>query len=90
LIGFGAVLFSAFLDGDGTTHLFAKVYGWIRQNDMKQLIELRGRRALVTGGGRGIGRSMALALAYAGASVAVASRSQGELDAVAKEIEERG
>src|SRR5208282_6004607 len=57
---------------------------------MKQLIDLHGRRALVTGGGRGIGRSMALALADAGAAVVVASRSQGELDAVAAEIEERG
>ncbi|MGB8411550.1 MAG: SDR family oxidoreductase [Candidatus Binatus sp.] len=57
---------------------------------MKQLIDLHGRRALITGGGRGIGRSMALALADAGAEVAVASRSQGELDAVASEIKERG
>src|SRR5208282_6329067 len=58
--------------------------------EMKQLIDLHGRRALVTGGGRGIGRSMALALADAGADVAIASRSQGELDAVATEIKERG
>src|ERR1035441_2713492 len=57
---------------------------------MKQLIDLHGRRALITGGGRGIGRSMALALADAGAEVAVASRSQGELDAGATEIKERG
>jgi len=58
--------------------------------EMRQLIDLHGRRALVTGGGRGIGRSIALALADAGANVAVASRSQGELDAVATEIEQRG
>ena len=57
---------------------------------MKQLIDLRGRRALVTGGGRGIGRSMALALTDAGADVAVSSRSQNELDAVAAEIRQRG
>ena len=57
---------------------------------MKQLIDLKGRRALVTGGGRGIGRSMALALADAGAEVAVASRSLGELETVAKEIKDRG
>ena len=57
---------------------------------MKQLIDLKGRRALITGGGRGIGRSMALALADAGADVAVASRSLAELETVAKEISDRG
>ena len=57
---------------------------------VKQLIDLGGRRALVTGGGRGIGRSIALALADAGADVAVASRSPGELETVAKEIKDRG
>jgi NAD(P)-dependent dehydrogenase (short-subunit alcohol dehydrogenase family) len=57
---------------------------------MRQLIDLHGRRALITGGGRGIGRSIALALADAGADVAVASRSQAELDAVAAEVKQRG
>ena len=41
-----------------------------------ELFDLSGRSALVTGGGRGIGRTIALALAEAGARVAVASRDE--------------
>jgi NAD(P)-dependent dehydrogenase (short-subunit alcohol dehydrogenase family) len=42
--------------------------------------------ALVTGGGRGIGRAVALALARHGADVAVAARNEAEIEAVAAEV----
>lgn len=48
---------------------------------------MNGRRALVTGGGRGIGRGIALALAAEGRDVAVAARSRDQLEAVAAEDE---
>lgn len=52
---------------------------------------LRGRRAIVTGGGRGLGRVMALALVEAGADVAITgARSQGELDATLAEARALG
>ncbi|HYM69543.1 MAG TPA: SDR family NAD(P)-dependent oxidoreductase [bacterium] len=51
---------------------------------------LTGRRAIVTGGGRGIGRATALKLAALGADVAVVSRTASEIDRVAAEIRGRG
>jgi NAD(P)-dependent dehydrogenase (short-subunit alcohol dehydrogenase family) len=51
---------------------------------------LDGKRALVTGAGRGIGLACAAALAEAGAQVVLASRSQDELEAAAEAIRARG
>jgi len=51
---------------------------------------LSGRRAVVTGASRGIGRSIALALAQAGADVAVTARTQGEIEQLAAEIRALG
>ena len=54
------------------------------------MAELSGRIALVTGGGRGIGRAIALSLASAGADVAVTARSSRELDETAAAIRALG
>src|SRR6201987_3077664 len=51
---------------------------------------LDGKRALVTGAGRGIGRATALALAAAGAELVLVSRTPSELDEVAREIASGG
>ena len=51
---------------------------------------LSGRSAVVTGASRGLGRAIAIALADAGAAVALVARDREKLQAVQREIGERG
>jgi NAD(P)-dependent dehydrogenase (short-subunit alcohol dehydrogenase family) len=51
---------------------------------------LENKVAIITGGGRGIGRATALALAGAGANVVVAARSRRAIEQVAEEIRSHG
>ncbi len=54
------------------------------------LFGLKGKRALVTGASRGIGRAIAHALADAGADVAVTSRNGDDAEPIAREIRAKG
>ena len=53
-------------------------------------ISLTGKRAVVAGGSRGIGRSIALAFAAAGAAVSICARGQAALDATKNAISSHG
>lgn len=53
-------------------------------------MKLENRIAIITGGGRGIGRATALSFAEEGADIVLAARTETEINAVAKEIEQLG
>ena len=57
---------------------------------MSDPFRLDGKRAVVTGAGKGIGRGIALQLARAGADLVISSRTQEDLDSLAIEIEALG
>jgi len=55
-----------------------------------QPIDITGQVAIITGGGRGLGRAFATAVAAAGASVALVARSEGQLSEVTADIASAG
>jgi len=48
---------------------------------------LKGKNALITGAGKGLGRAMAIALAHEGVNVGLMARTEADLQELAKEIE---
>src|SRR5215471_17704336 len=57
---------------------------------VKQLFDLSGKAALITGGSRGLGLQMAEALGELGAKVAILARKQGELNEAAASLTKQG
>ena len=57
---------------------------------VRPALNLAGRGAVVTGGGRGIGVAVARALARAGAAVVVTARTAAEIEAVAERLRAEG
>ena len=57
---------------------------------VKQLFDLTGKTALITGGSRGLGLQMAEALGEQGAKVIVSSRKQSDLDEAVAHLKNLG
>lgn len=58
--------------------------------NVKELFDLTGKTAIVTGGSRGIGREMAEGLAEAGANLMLCARKAEQLDATVSEFTAKG
>ena len=61
-----------------------------KSRHVRELFDLSGRVALVTGGSRGLGLAMAEALGDMGAKVAITARKANELDAAIAQLHARG
>ena len=70
----------------------ATEYGFTSQaqKSVKQLFDLSGRVALITGGSRGLGLAMAEALGDMGAKIAITARKADELEAALTQLHARG
>ncbi|SAL75077.1 Short-chain dehydrogenase/reductase SDR [Caballeronia terrestris] len=62
----------------------------IKMDETLKLFSLNGRRALITGSGRGIGLALARGLAGAGAAVVINDRNEQKALAVAAQLREEG
>jgi len=58
--------------------------------NVMQLFDLTGKTAIVTGGGRGLGKQIAEGFAEAGANVVICSRKREACEAVSEELKEAG
>lgn len=58
-------------------------------NSLTELISLKGRRAVITGGGRGLGKAIASRLAEAGADVLIGDIEKELAETTAKQLAER-
>jgi gluconate 5-dehydrogenase len=58
--------------------------------NMKDLFSLKGKTAIVTGGGRGLGEQIAVAYAEAGANVVVCSRNLDACQSISETLKEKG
>ncbi len=58
--------------------------------DVKQLFDLTGKTALVTGGSRGLGLQVAEALGQAGAKIMLTSRKAGDLEEASAHLQAQG
>ncbi len=69
---------------------FSIISGLIGLQNFRNMISLKGKTAIITGGGRGLGKAVALLLAQEGVNIGITGRNQAQLKAVTAELKAIG
>ena len=71
-------------------HRYKNLLQFRQQHQWEDIVRLKEKVAIITGGGRGIGKAIALGFAREGADIVIAARTEEEINATAEMVQSQG